>query len=135
MTADQGPVERAIRAGVASGTRIETPARGAPFTVARLDDRGMVLLLGQQEAWTPLTWECLEGVIPFLAGRGWIDIGTRYETNVDPTTLDGYLKGYLKRATAGWVAAVLEKAGLLEIDRRPPARVRLIRAPEAGSGS
>ena len=108
-----------------------TPVRGAPFIVARFDDQGMVLLLGQQEAWTRLTWECLEGVVPFLAGRGWVTIGSRYETSADATTLDGYLKGCVKRATAGWVAAVLEKAGLVEIDRRSPASVRLLRPPEA----
>ena len=43
--------------------------------VARVDEKGIVLLLGQQEAWTPLTWACLEGVVTFLAGRGWVKIG------------------------------------------------------------
>jgi hypothetical protein len=113
-----------VRAQVQSGTRLTTPARGAPFTVARVDDRGIVLLLGQQEAWTPLTWACLEGIVPFLAGRDWVNIGSVYETRIDPETLDGYLKSCVKRATAGWVAAVLDEAGVVEIDRRRPARVR-----------
>ena len=125
MTGNAGQVQRAIRAAVPSGARLSTPARGAPFVVARVDDRGIVLLLGEQQAWTPLTWDCLEGIVPFLAGKGWVEIGSRYETRVDPNTLDGYLKGCLKRATAGWVAAVLERSGLVEIDRRRPARVRL----------
>jgi hypothetical protein len=93
--------------------------------VARVDDRGIVLLLGEQEAWTPLSWECLEGIPLFLAGRDWVEIGTRFETRPDLSTLDGYLKRCLKRATAGWVAAVLERAGVVEIDRGRPARVRL----------
>jgi hypothetical protein len=125
MTGSVGQVQRAIRAAVPSGAHLSTPARGASFVVARVDDRGIVLLLGEQQAWTPLTWNCLEGIVPFLAGKGWVEIGSRYETSADPDTLDGYLKGCLKRATAGWVAAVLERSGLVEIDRRPPARVRL----------
>jgi hypothetical protein len=128
MARVRGVVEQAIRGTVLSGTHLATPARGAPFSVARLDDRAMVLLLGQKEAWTPLAWECLEGIVPFLAGRGWVEIGTKYDTRADPATLDGYLKGYLKRATAGWVAAVLEHAGVVEVDRRPPAHVRLVDA-------
>jgi hypothetical protein len=40
-------------------------------------------------------------------------------------TLDAHLKQYLARATAGWVAVVLEKAGVVDVDRSPPARVRL----------
>jgi hypothetical protein len=47
-------MEQAIRAGVARGVRLATPARDWP--------------------------------------RGWVEIGIRYETNADPTTLDGYLK-------------------------------------------
>ena len=60
-----------------------------------------------------------------MAPREWVPIGSKYETTADARTLDGYLKGYMKRATAGWVAAVLERAGVIEIDRSRPARVRL----------
>ncbi len=102
-----------------------TPTGRGRCSVARIDEKGVVLLLGKQEAWTPLTWACLEGVPRFLAGKGWVPIGSRYETAADPGTLDGYLKGCLKRATAGWVAVLLEGAGVVEIDRERPARVRL----------
>ena len=84
-----------------------------------------LILLGVKEARTSLSWSCIEGVRPFLAGRSWVPIGSRYETVADRRTLDGYLKGCIKRATAGWVAALLERAGIIEIDRQPPARVRL----------
>lgn len=85
-----------------------------------------MLPLGEKEARTPLTWECLEGIVPFLAHRSWVDIGSVYATQADPDTLDGYLKSFVKRATAGWVASVLERAGIIEIDRRRPARVRIV---------
>lgn len=40
-------------------------------------------------------------------------------------TLDAHLKLYIARATAGWVAVVLETAGLVHLDRTPPASVKL----------
>jgi hypothetical protein len=84
-----------------------------------------VLLLGTKEAWTPLPWRAMEGVPDLLRGRGWVAIGSLYSTDSQPGTLDEYLKSYLKRATAGWVAVVLERAEVLAIDRSRPARVKL----------
>jgi hypothetical protein len=126
MTA--GPIERAIRANVRSGATLTTPARGAPFTVATIDGRGVVLLLGAQEAQTRFTWHALEGVWDLLAGGGWLTIGTSFTSSATPGTLDAYLKLHVRRATAGWVAALLEAAGVVQIDRRPPARIRLASA-------
>lgn len=121
----KGHIEAAIRSEIRSGMTLTTPARGKAFTVARVDDAGIVLLLGAKETPTPLTWTCLEGIGPFLGQRGWVEIGSRFDVQGDPTTLDGYLKGFINRATANWVAAVLEQAGVVEIDRGRPARVRL----------
>ena len=86
---------------------------------------GLVLLLGKKEAWTPLPWRALEEIPELLRGRGWIPIGSTYATEAVEGTLDGHLKKYLARATAGWVAVVLENAGVIEIDRSRPARVKL----------
>jgi hypothetical protein len=43
----------------------------------------------------------------------------------NPGTLDGYLKGCIKRDTAAWVARVLADAGVVQLDLGPPVRVRL----------
>jgi hypothetical protein len=120
------PARRAIQGSIISGTRLTTPARGAPFTVAKVDDRGVVLLFGAKETPTPFSWSSLEGAVEFLRGKGWVTIGGVYDTGSTPGTLDSYLKGYMKRATAGWVAALFEAAGLVQLDRRPPSRVRLV---------
>jgi hypothetical protein len=93
--------------------------------VARYTSEGLVLLLGEKEAWTPLPWRVLEDVPNYLRGRGWILIGGAYSTDSQMGSLDEYLKRFLKRATAGWVAVVLEMATVLEIDRSRPARVKL----------
>jgi hypothetical protein len=120
-----GPIERAIRSNIQTPLELETPTRGEPFVVKDLSDKGILLLLGKQEAHTPLTWSCLEGIAAHLRGRGWVKIGSTYDVHGDPDTLDGYLKSCLKRATAGWVAAVLERAGVVSIKRARPAAVQL----------
>jgi hypothetical protein len=122
----RGPGQQAIQASIRTGARLSTPGRGSPFSVARIDDKGIVLLFGAKETPTPLTWHCLEGAIDFLRNKGWVEIGTLYDTSARPGTLDSYLKGCMKRATAGWVAALFEAAGLVQIDRSRPARVRLL---------
>jgi hypothetical protein len=105
---------------------LATPGRGSPFSVGRIDDRGIVLLFGKKETPTPLTWPCLEGAVDFLRGKGWVEIGGRYDTSARPGTLDGYLKGFMKRATAGWVASLFAAARLAQIDGQRPMHVRLL---------
>ena len=67
----------------------------------------------------------LEGVPDFLSTGAWSVIGSVYDQAANPATLDGYMKRFVNRATAGWVACLLETAGVVEIDRRSPARVRM----------
>ena len=93
--------------------------------MARYTSDGLVLLLGEKETWTPLPWRALEELLDYFRGRGWILIGSAYSTDSKVGSLEEYLKRFLKRATAGWVAVVLEKAAVLEIDRSRPARVKL----------
>jgi hypothetical protein len=63
--------------------------------------------------------------VPFLAEWGTIDIGGRHEVAGNPGTLDGYLKGCTPVNTAGWVAVLLEEAGIVAVVRDRPARVGL----------
>jgi hypothetical protein len=71
----------------------------------------------------------------------WVPIGSAYATDSFPGTLDAHLKRFVTRAAGGWVAVVLERAGVIEIDRSPPARVRLAPGwrwddePEVGSAA
>ncbi len=93
-----------------------------------MDELGLtelILLLGPKQTRTAFSWACLEGAAEFLRGRGWIRVGANRDVNGDPTALDGYLKGCVRRQTADYVAVVLEHAGLVELNRERPARVRL----------
>jgi hypothetical protein len=120
-----GQVEAAIRAHVSPGSRLPTPTGRAAFVVHELNSTGMVLLLGQKRAWTFLSWDCMEGVSAFLRDRGWVRVGASRDVRGNPGTLDSYLKNCLKRQTADYVAVVLERAGVVELDRDMPARIRL----------
>jgi hypothetical protein len=118
-------VEEAVRAAVSAGDRLATPSGRGHFTVARYTADGLVLLLGEKEAWTPLPWCALEQVPDFLRGRGWVLIGSVYSMDSQQGSLDEHLKRFLKRATAGWVAVVLERAAVITVDRSRPAHVKL----------
>jgi hypothetical protein len=89
---------------------------------------GIIPELGQQRTTTFFPWQCLEAVTPFLLSQGRVPInGSGKSRSVVPGTLDGFLKSHVNRLTAGWVAAVLEKAGVIEIERTRPAYVKLAR--------
>lgn len=121
-----GPVEAAVRRSIQEGDCLKTPSESEPFWVGKISVEGIVLDLGQKRTPTPFTWECLEGVIPFLQQHGRVRInGSGKDQRIVPGTLDGYLKVHVNRLTAGWVAALLERAGILTIDRRRPAHVSL----------
>jgi hypothetical protein len=120
-----GPIEKAVRERVKPDDRLLTPSQSKPFTLETIDDAGVVLLLGEKRARTPIRWSVLEGVGTTLAGGDWMMIGSVYDTSAVSGTLDAYLKRFINRATAGWVAALLERAGVVQIDRSRPSRVRL----------
>ncbi len=119
------PVEAAVRRAIGDGEVLHTPASGSEFKVASMNREHLVLLLGATAAWTPIAWECLEGVPAFLVDREWVVIRSRDDTARSPVTLEGYVRRYLKRAAAAYVAAVLEGAEVVEVRRARPAQCRL----------
>jgi hypothetical protein len=120
-----GPVENAVRASLQEGQELFTPGRGKPFWVDRMDGQGLVLLLGQGRWETRLPWSALEGAADLLRGRGWVRTTGSFAPEADTTTLSGYLKQYVNRETANWVAVVLGEAGVIELDRSRPVKARL----------
>lgn len=120
-----GSVEWAVRHAVHPGMRLVTPGQRKPFEVAEVTDQGLVLLLGEGRWRTLVPWEGLEGVPDLLRGRGWMRTTGSFAPDHDITSLSGYLKQFVYRETANWVAVVLERAGILELDRGRPVRARL----------
>lgn len=120
-----GPVERAVRANLRDGEELQTPSQSKPFWVARVDGRGIVLLFGTGRWETRIPWEALEGVPDLLRGQGWVRTTGSFAVDSDTTSFSGYLKQFVNRETANWVAVVLEKAEVLDLDRSRPVSARL----------
>ncbi len=125
-----GPVERAVREKLAAGARLYTCSRHAPFLLSEIGDDGIVLDLALKYR-TPISWECLENVVPFLRARGWVRCAGRHSTESEPGSLDEYLKhNGPRRDVTNWVAEVLERAAVAELDCGRPLMIRL--APPFG---
>lgn len=120
-----GPVERKIRQYITGGMTLKTVPDGAESKVASLSADALVLLFGKKEARTAFNWEDLETIPGFLTDKGWVKIGARHVTTGVPGTLDGYLKGFVKRTSGGYITSVLEIAGIVDANRAKPAKVRL----------
>jgi hypothetical protein len=119
-------VESAIRSAFEAGEVLTTLTGKATFEVGELAPEGLWLLFGPKKTRTLLNWQSLEGIPDFLQDRGWTVVAANRVVGND-YGLDGYLKQWVKRQTANYVAVVLERAGIVELDRERPARVRLAR--------
>lgn len=121
-----GPVERAVRTRYGGPARLSTVGQGKPFTLTTIDAEGIVLLLGQGQWHTRLSWDCLESIPAFLRGEdGWVPAGGVHSVSGEPGTLDEHLKRYLKRDVARWLAVVLRDAGVVDLSEGPPLKLRL----------
>ena len=121
-----GPVELAIRRSIRAGDELKTPAQEKIFVVYAIDENGVVLLFGRKQTSTRFSWVALEGIRTQFLDSGWIVIGGRRDVQGNPGTLDGYVKQVMKRDTAAWIASLLEAAGVVELDRSRPGRMRVI---------
>jgi hypothetical protein len=117
---------RFVRCHLPLSDRLAIPPGRGTFTVAQYTSAGLILLVGEKEARTPLPGRALEELPDFLRGRGWVPIGSRYSTDSMAGSMDEYLKRYLKRATAGWVAERHHQEGH-ELGRGPDTHYRLLR--------
>ena len=114
-----GAVEGAVRRTYRAPATLHTISRQAPFVLQKLDRAQIVLLLGEQRTWTPLRWEWVETIVPFLRARSWVRVGGAHSVAGEPGTLDQHMKQFLKRDVARWLSVILRDAGVLEVSERP----------------
>ena len=120
-------VMRILSATIKKGIVLNTPSQNKPFEVAYVSNNEVVLLLGSSKSKTPIPSGCWNGIIAFLKGKGWVEIGAIHSVTGKPGTLEDYINNHkpVSRSTGNYVAAVLEYADIIEIDRRRPNKVRL----------
>ena len=72
-----GPLQQAIRTNLRAPRTLHTLGQGKPFVLERIDENGIVLLLGKRRNYTPLGWECLEIVNGESTARVEVGVFTR----------------------------------------------------------
>ena len=122
----RGRIEKAIRASLYPGRVLLTPTNGRPFIVEVIDKDGQVLSKEDTGWQTRITWDCLEGIGPFIQSHGGkVFVGHQGTKAGKVNVLHTYLKAYGERPTASWVAVVLAEAGIARILRARPMAVEL----------
>lgn len=110
---------------IAEGTILKTPSRKKEFTVSKVSEKGVSVLVGQTEIIITIPSSCFEGVPEFLREKGWMIIGA-----VHDVPFKGSFERYVQSFTHGtsassYVVPMLEKIGIIEVDRRRPSKIRL----------
>jgi hypothetical protein len=120
-TSGAGSVEAAIRK--CDLTDLRTPEKGQPF-LARIKPNGVALELGQNRYVTVLRWDWLEGVVPFLRLNPLARVSGAKSVTGKAGTLDGYCKTHTKVLVSNYVAALLDRARVVDVFKNP-LRVQL----------
>jgi len=115
----------AITTQVSPGMKIATPSGRAKFEIYHINSLRVMIHVGKKRSTIKIPAQCFEDVPNFLLGKGWVRIGAIHKT-IQEDTFDSFVKQYTRRSAASYVAPILEKAGIIEIDRSIPAKVRLI---------
>jgi hypothetical protein len=105
---------------------LKTPSKDALFLVRHFGAVNVTLEVGENGREFKIPNRCFEGAINYLQDKGWIKIGALQDSS-DEKTFDSYVKNFTSgTSAASYVAPMLEKAGFVEIEKGPPARIRLI---------
>lgn len=126
MVRQIGRVEQAIKQHCTYGDVLPTSGGQSSFKIIAIETDGLKVLAGKSKL--PLIpWDTLENVIPYLAGRNSVKVGGVRQSIGAPGTLDDYFKRTVSQTTvANYVAAILEKARVVEYVEEGKARhVRL----------
>jgi len=109
-----------------AGDKLGTPARSKEFTVEHISGAEVVLLICKGRE-TKIPAECLNGIPNFLRGKDWVEIGAIHDYNCKLGSLEDYINNSKpeKTSVGNYVASILEHAGIVDIDRKPPSKVRL----------
>lgn len=109
------------------GDKLGTPVQSKEFTLKHISEVEVTILIGKGRK-TTIPAECLNGIPDFLKGNDWVEIGAIHDYACKPGSLEDYINNSKSEKTSvgNYVASILEHAGIVEIDRDAPSRVRLI---------
>lgn len=119
-------VMRILMGKLKDGDILVTPVQGKEFIVKHISEVEVILVIGKSRR-TAIPAECLNGIPNFLKGMDWVEIGAIHDYVCKPGTLEDYINDSKpeKTSVGNYVASILEHAGIVDIDRKPPSKVRL----------
>jgi len=119
-------VMRILMGKLKDGDILATPVQSKRFIVEHISEAEVIILIG--EGWkTTIPAKCLNGIPNFLKGKDWVEIRAIHDYASKQGTLEDYVNKNKpeKRSAGNYVASILEHAGIVDIDRKPPSKVRL----------
>jgi hypothetical protein len=122
-----GPIEGSVFQRMKPDDSIPLPSGRGSVKFIGQDRLGVLLATGPREVVASVPWAALEGVLSLLQQGDWVRVGCRYHPDLAPSSLAGYVglwTGY--KSAASWTAALLNAIGVVEVQARPAARVRLM---------
>jgi hypothetical protein len=111
---------------IPSGSILSTPSGKSHFEVAHVDAEKILVKTSNNNFITIIS-SSLQDTPKFLQGKGWVKIGASHSTTeASISTFDDFLKTYNSGvSTASYVVSILEKIGIIEVNRVRPAKIRL----------
>ena len=104
---------------------MKTPS-GKEFKIVHINSEKIIVETGKKPSRLKIPVSALEEIPDFLRGKGWVKIGAIHEISSNEVSLDSFLKKYSHGTSlAAYVAPLLELAGIAEICRLRPAKIRL----------
>ena len=122
-------VVKMIADAIPVGSLLKTPSGSATFRIKHYGTNHITLEVGNKGREFRIPNRCFEDALDCLRGKGSIKIGALHSfTNEE--TFDSYVKNLTGgKSAASYVAPMLEKAGIVEIESARsslPAKIRLI---------
>ena len=104
---------------------IETPSGRSQFKIYHIDADRVMIQIGKKGNVLTIPASCFEEALGFLRGKGWIRIGAVHDV-AHKGAFDEYVQRFTHgTSAASYVAPILEKIGVVDIDRKRPAKIRL----------
>jgi len=110
------------------GMSLDTPSGRSSFLAKKVSSDGVTLKVGMRRKSTIfIPTICWEGIIDFLKKKDWVEVGAIHEKYTKIGSLDEYVQKYTHgTSAASYVASMLEKISLVQLDRKRPNKIKLI---------
>jgi hypothetical protein len=119
-----------VRKEIPAGTVFLTPVKRCRNRIDYENDNVVFFKDTNKKPFSKTPRVCWDGIPEFLKNKGWVKIGANYGT-AQQGSLQEYIdrfhsQGKTHSSEANDIASILERLGIIEIDRNRPAKIRLL---------